>query len=412
MRLVLIVPAFPKLSETFIVNKFAGLLERGWDVYVACGNSEAAQWRHFPESESRPDVRARVVKTWPHRPRWLAAMLLPCAVLFCLFRNPAGTWRYLRRGMLRELYLDAHIVALNPGVIHFEFGSLAAERPGLASMLDSKMIASFRGYDLNLSGLERPGCFDEVWRKADALHFLGEKLWEEAQRQGCPPAKPHALIPPAIDVKFFDPAKREEAPAGGPLRILSVGRLAWEKGYEHAIKAMRFLADKGARAELRIVGEGGMLEALAFARYQLGVEESVKFLGALPPSQVRQEMLAADVLLHASVSEGFGNAVIEAQAMGLPVVCSDAGGLSENVSDGETGFVTPRRDARALAEKLALLARDPGLRRRMGQAGRKRALERFQLAGQIEAFDRLYRGVLAEGRRGMRESLAAIPNQT
>jgi colanic acid/amylovoran biosynthesis glycosyltransferase len=99
----------------------------------------------------------------------------------------------------------------------------------------------------------------------------------------------------------------------------------------------------------------------------------------------------ADVFLHAAVSEGFCNAVIEAQAMGLPVVCSDAGGLPENVADGESGFVVQRRNPRALAEKLAVLATDPGLRYLMGKAGRERALRCFCLEDQVTAFEQLYR---------------------
>jgi len=299
----------------------------------------------------------------------------------------------------RRFYLDADVVALKPDAVHFEFGSLAVDRMYLKRLLGCKVIASFRGYDLNLSGREHPNHFREVWEQTDALHLLGEGLWQTAQQRGCPPTKQHILIPPAIDAKFFDPGERahSEASPDGPLRILSVGRLTWEKGYEYAVEAIRLLANQGVRSELRIIGEGVMLEALAFTRRQSGVGESVQFLGGQSRAKVREEMLAADVFLQASVSEGFGNAVIEAQAMGLPVVCSDAGGLPENVCDGETGFVAPRRNPPALAEKLAVLARDPALRHRMGQAGRKRVLARFQLTDQIQAFDQFYRSIFAGG---------------
>lgn len=405
MRIVLIVPSFPKLSETFIVSKFLGLLKRGWDVRVVCGVSQAAEWKQFPELEQCPETHARVKVGWLHRPRWLAGLLLPVAVLSCLGRNPCGTSRYLLSGVrrfgltevLRRFYLDAEIVALAPDLIHFEFGALAVGRMHLKELLRCKVIASFRGYDLNLSGLEKRGCFCEVWEQADALHFLGEALWQQAQRRGCPRAKMRALIPPAIDPTNFAPELhgQTEASSDRPLRIVSVGRLTWEKGYEYAMEAIRLLTGKGVRVELRIIGSGGMLESLAFARHQLGVESSIQFLGARTRAQVRQEMLAADVFLCASVSEGFGNAVIEAQGLALPVVCSDAGGLPENVSDGETGFVVPRRDAQSMAEKLAELARDPALRRRMGAAGRLRVVERFQLDDQMRAFDGLYGRVAA-----------------
>jgi colanic acid/amylovoran biosynthesis glycosyltransferase len=143
------------------------------------------------------------------------------------------------------------------------------------------------------------------------------------------------------------------------------------------------------------VGDGAYAEAIALARHELGLERAVHLLKELAPSEIPAQMRWADVLLHAAVSEGFCNAVTEAQAMELPVVCSDADGLSENVADGQTGFVVPRRDARALADKLALLAGDPGLRRRLGEAGRQRVLTRFQRSDQIAALDRFYRRVLA-----------------
>jgi colanic acid/amylovoran biosynthesis glycosyltransferase len=112
--------------------------------------------------------------------------------------------------------------------------------------------------------------------------------------------------------------------------------------------------------------------------------------GALRREDVPRVYEQADVMLHAALAEGFCNAVIEAQAMETPVVTTDAGGLPENVDDGVTGFVVPRRDPDALAEKLALLASDPELRARMGRAGRVRATTRFSIDQQAEAFIKLY----------------------
>jgi colanic acid/amylovoran biosynthesis glycosyltransferase len=109
-------------------------------------------------------------------------------------------------------------------------------------------------------------------------------------------------------------------------------------------------------------------------------------------------MCRADVFLHAAISEGFCNAVLEAQSMELPVVTSDADGLGENVVDGSSGFVVKRRDPRALADRMELLAANGDLRREMGSAGRRRVLEQFQLADQIRAFGKFYEAVLSENR--------------
>jgi len=402
-----VVPGFPKLSETFIVSKFLGLLERGWDIHVVCDISEEAQFRHFPNLENHPEARRRIKVAWPHRPRWLAGLLMPLAFLHCLWSSPGGTWRYLRQGarrfgwgVLRQLYLDARIVALSPDLVHFEFGALAVDRMHLKELLPAKTVASFRGHDLHFVGLENPDHYSEVWERVDGVHCLGRALWDCARRRGCPASVPHALISPAADCDYFRGTPRQRFdPAGNdrnPLRVLMVGRLVWSKGYEYALHALGILREKGVSFECRVIGGGNSKEAVAFCCHQTGSEHQVAFLGDQSREVVREQMAWADLFLHAAVQEGFCNAVVEAQAMGLPVVSSDAGGLSENIADAETGFVVPRRNPEALAEKLAALARDPLLRQKMGEAGRRRVLKRFQLADQMDAFARLYRTVLAD----------------
>lgn len=147
--------------------------------------------------------------------------------------------------------------------------------------------------------------------------------------------------------------------------------------------------------EYRLVGGGPYYGPLAFLRHELELEKCVQLLGPQPQAAILDHLAWADVFLHTAVSEGFGNAVLEAQAMHLPVVCSDAGGLPENVVNGKTGFVVPRRSPQALAEKLICLAHNPDLRQRMGRAGRQRVQKQFQLQDQIEAFDQFFRQVLA-----------------
>jgi len=85
--------------------------------------------------------------------------------------------------------------------------------------------------------------------------------------------------------------------------------------------------------------------------------------------------------------------VLEAQSFGLPVVCTDAGGLPEAVEDGVTGFVVPARDPQALAEKTIALAQDAELRARMGEQGRRRVLANFTLEQQAARFLEFYRDV-------------------
>ena len=167
------------------------------------------------------------------------------------------------------------------------------------------------------------------------------------------------------------------------------------KGYEYGLAAVAALRDRGVSVEMRICGHGPMFEAVAFARHQFGLDRQVDLLGTRPAAEVAGHLAWADVFLHAAVQEGFGNAVIEAQAMALPVVCTDAGGLPENVDPGRTGLVVPRRDPAALAAALADLGGDPARRSGMGAAGRRRAEERYGMEDHLDRWERFFEATLA-----------------
>lgn len=407
MRLVLVVSRFPQLSETFIVSQFIGLADAGWDVHIVC--SEEGSWADFPQLTTRPELRGRVHRQRPHDAMWKVALLWPLVLVITFMRAPRATIRYWREGLrrfgrrvARRFYLDAAIIALTPDIIHFEFGSQAVGRTDLGELLGCRLSVSFRGYDLNYVGLDNPDYYTELWRDVDAVHVLGQDLWRRALKRGCPPDKPRAIISPAIDVEMFRPkeaaASRANEMAGTterPLRVLSVGRLEWKKGYEYGLAAIQHLIDDGLAVEYRIIGGGAYFEPLVFARHQMGLDGAVEFLGSQPHVAVVEQMGWADLFLHPAVSEGFCNAVLEAQAMRLPVVAGDADGLPENVDDGRTGFIVPRRDPAAMAEKLALLAEDGALRQAMGAAGRERVEHCFALPQQVAEFDRFFREVVA-----------------
>lgn len=358
-RVALVAVGFPLSSETFVVDQFVHLVDRGWDVHVVATSSDPADWQFFPRLQARHDLVERV---------------------------------HVSSNIGQELR------TLRPDLIHFEFGSLAAGLMHLKDAIGCKTLVSFRGFDICFHGLERPGYYEEVWARADMLHFVSHDLLRRARQRGCPPEKPHVVIADAADVTAFDPGEREYPESVGnparPFRILGVGRLVWKKGYEYALEAVQRLVDAGIFCEYRIVGEGESRAQVLFTIHDFGLTDSVRLLGKRSRADIKTQMQWADVFLHASVSEGFGVSVIEAQAMGLPVVTSDAEGLAENVADGETGFVVPRRDAAALSDRLRLLAGDRWLRQRMGQAGQQRARTELRQDLQMDRFERLYRQTL------------------
>jgi len=358
-RLVLVTDHFPKFSETFFAHEFIGLLERGWDIHVLCNRSNSDQHPYFPQLRRHLESRERI-------------------------------------HVVQDF--EAQLADLQPDLVHFGYGTLALGRMHMRDILGCKVVVSFRGYDINYHGLEDPHVYDDLWAHADMVNCVSQDVWKRAQRRGCPADKPHMVITDAADLSRFVAPERIHGDVGTadrPLRVLSVGRLHWKKGHEFGLQAVRALVDEGVEVEYRILGDGPHRESILFAIHDLGLEQHVELPGARRADDVRDAMRWADVCLHPAISEGFCVSVIEAQSMGLPVVCTDADGLGENVADGETGFVVARRDAGALAERLREVASDPALRERMGAAAVSRAHERFGFDRQLDELETLYHAALA-----------------
>jgi glycosyltransferase involved in cell wall biosynthesis len=358
-RIVMVTDHFPKVSETFFVRKFLGLLRRGWDVHVVCQRSNDEHWAYFPELRDQIRHQARL-------------------------------------HVARE-NLDQQVVDLQPDIVHFGYGTLAHGRTHIGQVAGCRTVTSFRGYDLNSFRLEDDACYDDVWATTDAVHAVSEAIWQRARERGCPPEHEHRIITDAVDPSWFTPpAERDEVigTADRPMRILSVGRLHWKKGHDQALIAVRELLDRGIEVQFRLVGEGEHREPTQFAIADLDLQDRVELMGSRTAEQVRDLLAWADVLVHPSLTEAFGVAAIEAQAMGLPVVCSDAGGLPENVAHGVSGFVVGRRDPVGIADRLAELAGDPALRRRMGRAARRRAETTLSAEHQLDRFEELYHELL------------------
>ncbi|MGZ4461983.1 MAG: glycosyltransferase family 4 protein [Gaiellaceae bacterium] len=185
----------------------------------------------------------------------------------------------------------------------------------------------------------------------------------------------------------------EPGPAGRAPRILCVGRLVPIKGHEVLLRAFAQLRRELPEAELALAGEGSLEPSLRALASDLGVADGVTFLGRVSPVQPALE--SALLVAVPSLGEGFGMVALEAQERARAVVASSVGGLPEIVEDGVTGILVPPGDSEALAAALATLIRDAELARRMGAAGRMRALSLFGQEQCAERTDEIYREALA-----------------
>jgi glycosyltransferase involved in cell wall biosynthesis len=238
--------------------------------------------------------------------------------------------------------------------------------------------------------------------RADAVVGVSESV-SAGLRAACPEARVHTIHNGVDLARFMPPAERDPA---GPLRLLYVGRISPEKGTHVLFEAFEALAAREP-VELDVLGEEALPPPDMLALLggpEVGVHGSPGYLarslgqlsdsararvrlhGRLPHEELPRFFREADLLVVPSLSEAFGKPIVEAMAAGLPVVATRAGGIPEIVADSQTGLLVPPNDPRALAEAVSRLGADPGLRRTLGTAGRKRAEERFsydRIAGEV-----------------------------
>lgn len=229
---------------------------------------------------------------------------------------------------------------------------------------------------------------------------------EHLTAQGIPPERIH-VIHNGIICEHYLPepvteAKQRAGFAPETLRAGLIGRLAPEKGQSVALTAWAQVVRTYPTARLMLVGDGKIRAELIAQTAQLGIADSVEFIPFTAP--IQPLLSACDVVLAPSLKEGLGLVALEAMALERPVIAADIGGLREVVVDGETGWLTPGGDANALAAALLKLWRDPTQAHRVGEAGRRRVLEKFNATTQLTTL----RDTLAQWAKMERKELSGV----
>lgn len=224
---------------------------------------------------------------------------------------------------------------------------------------------------------------------------------------------PIRILPQGVAVPPEDqlaPGERQALRAslgvdGTTFVLLFVGSLSPEKRADRLLRVFARFARRpqAPAAELWVVGDGPERDVLHRLAQELEIARRVRFFGV--QEEVGRLYGAADVLVLGSDTEGVPAVVPEAMAWGLPVVATDVGWIAERVEHGVTGFLVPPQDEEAFADRLLELARDPELRRRLGQEGRTRVLRFWTLERSVRAYLEVYRELVGQGRGGRRRKL-------
>ena len=401
---------FPALSETFIRREVAALVEAGLPVEVIAQQPHGAEHfdaetRYWMERTSYAVARAPGARAgrefWSFfRRRPLATAGLYCYLAFR--RHGAIESLEMTRSLWRRaLWLAAALRERGITHVHSPWATADALIALIAARLvGARYTVQARASDLHKHvqqyGLaERLGHAEAIVTNA---HY-NEPVIRSKLREGT--EKAIHVIYEGIDLARLPPPPERRRPPGHVPLILCVARLVEPKGIEVLIRACRILKDQGRTVRCEILGGRNPAEtnyyiALMKVRRTLDLEHDVLFSGACSFEGVLEKYAAADVYALAAVQSADGrrdvtpNTLIEAMAMKLPIVSTRSGAIPELIEDGVSGLLVESRNAEALAAAIARLLDDASLRTALGEAARRRAEERFDIARNARSYARIF----------------------
>lgn len=401
MKTAFILRSFPTLSETFILNQITGLLDLGHSVDI---------FRTIPPTHDRihPDVKAyrllertgdifvpsnRLIRT-------LKGVPILCSGTFTnpgLMLRALNAFRYGRNALsLRNLYLASGFTG-EYDIVHCHYGMLGDIGILLRDMgaRTGPIVTTFHGFDITTYLRKRGNdCYRSLFEKGDLFLPISENWRRKLIRLGCPPERTvvHRM---GVDCGHFRYTPRT-LEHGETVRLLSVSRYVEKKGLEFAIRAVAALAGRGVDLQYTIIGEGELRLELAGLIGELGAGDCIALAGWRPQDEVLRAMDSAHILLAPSVTassgdqEGIPVALMEAMAMGLPVVSTFHSGIPELVENGVSGSLVPPRDWKALEDALHGLISAPGTWPAMEKSAREKVEREYNIKRQVRRLEKLY----------------------
>lgn len=392
MHIAFVVGTFPELSETFIFDQIAGLLDHGHDVTVFGRAPTSTPPMHAVIERYGLLSRARY---------WQRGFKTPWDVARRtgqLFRRSAGRTAVM---MARSLNVQAHGKLAATGKLwayaskvleddrpfdavlaHFGGNGLIAQRLRDVGVLRGPLVTIFHGHDLSKTIHQQGRAhYQALFERGELMLPVSEYFKRRLIDLGCPEerVRVHRM---GVDLSRFEYLPRTASPDAN-VRLVSVCRLVEKKGLTFGLQAFAAAQARAANLCWDIVGDGplrGQLEELARS---LGVASRVTFHGSRPRERVQEVLRSSHIFVAPSVTskqgdqEGVPVAIMEAAASGIPVLSTYHSGIPELVRDRESGLLVPEGDVNALAQAMIDLACAPERWSEMGRIGRARVAEAF-----------------------------------
>lgn len=399
-----VVPEFPSVSTTFVTTQIIGAKQQGYHVYVLTDkleDLEQASQRDLIESHAIfNNIIEKNYKIPKSRFKHLLLGMFYIVKYFKYWSRSSKVsikhrflnWPYMINFYKKLRHTDVFHV-------HFALGGTGIAEMKDIGLIKAKLITTFHGHDAHFKNRHvlkyLCNSYSTLFKVSDYVTVNTPFLKTQVIKLGCPKER-LKVIPMAIDIAYFKPESIKELPVGNTVKLISIGRLIEFKGFEYAIQTVKLLVDMGVDVSYTIIGEGNLFNALQKQVQSLKLQNHVTLVGKKSQKFIKQALERSHIYLMSSITDRTGRCetqgvvTAEAQAMGLPVIAFNSGGVPYTLHDGETGILVPEKDVEAFAQAILKLISHPDRYQLMSKQARKYAVANFSYELMAKRFSKLY----------------------
>jgi len=388
--------SFPTLSETFIYYQIMGILKKGYEVQI------------YPSKQGNIDKVHKIV----HQLRLIEKVnhirinipprinALKCFVSLKFWRfwlNNIGTHP---KTIILDFPEIEPFIGSQLDLIHIHYLGNASRALKIRKyrIFNGPMICSFHGYDVHDRDFLIGKSFVQEFKSVDLFTSNSDFTRNAAVSLGCPPSK-IKYVPEPLDANKYLAKKPAEVET---FKIVTVGRLVEFKGIEFGIRSMFELIHnrKIKNIQYHVFGSGPLFSILLNLVDELNLQGNVHLHGSATQEQIVSHLSNSDLFISPGIKskkgreENQGVVIQEAQAAGLPVICSDVGGVSQGLLHGKTGFLVESKNINELADKIEYCMENAELAEVMGKMGREFVIENFHYTKNADSYNLIYENLL------------------
>lgn len=398
--ILFIIPTFPEASETFVISNIVALQKLGYDTPIIAirGKKDIASTsqKHIVEAFNLLEKTSAYREPKGKISRYIQALaILSDFRLWHYFMNynkmkGKTTLSHLFRIHFFKKFREARIIHIHFAVVAPEIAILKA-----IGLLKGQLIVTCHGYDVFYENETQRQEFEKRYRNtfkyADVVTVNTPFLKDNVLQLGCPDSK-IKVVPMSIDLDFFEPSHfPKHIPKSSPIRMVSVGRLIEFKGHVYGIDCIKILIAKGWDVRYTIIGEGRLKKDLEHRIDALGLAPYITLIGKASQQKIKNVLDESHIFLMTSITDSSGRAETqgvvsaEAQAMGLPVVGFDSGGVCHTVTK-QSGILVPEKDTASMAIAVENILENSTRYAQYSEAARDWAMATYGLSKMINSY--------------------------